>query len=207
LIADTGDNSGNRKNCALYAIAEPDPATLATDHELSATVAWRLPVVYPDSPHDCEAVAVDAQEETVFLLTKRTQPPVLYRLPLRLPASGPFPAAERIAQLTGIPQPTATQKMLPTPTGRFRAYVTALDLSPDRTTAAVLTYGDILVYPHRPGEPWAAALSRTPETAIPHGLPQAEALCFSSDGRSLYISGEMKSPLLLRYRFPTKTNQ
>ena len=208
LIADTGDNKGNRNNCALYVIAEPDPATLSPDQELPATVAWRLPVVYPDGSHDCEAVAVDAREETIFLLTKRTEPPAIYSMALRLPISGgPVPAAERIARLTGIPKPTASQKMLPTPTGRFRAYTTAMDISPDRSTVAVLTYGDVLIFPRRPGEPWAAVFSRAPEILAPHGLPQAEALCFSRDGRSLYVTGEMKSPRLLRYELPAKVSQ
>ncbi len=208
LIADTGDNKGTRKNVALYVIAEPDPAALSPDQELAATVAWRLPVVYPEGPHDCEAVAVDAREETVFLLTKRTEPPAIYSVPLRLPPGGGlFPAASQIARLTGIPKLTASQKMLPTPTGRFRTLPTAMEISPDRSTVAVLTYGDVLVFTRQLGEPWAVVFSRVPKILAPHGLPQAEALCFSRDGRSLYVTGEMKTPRLLRYELPAKTNQ
>jgi hypothetical protein len=206
LIADTGDNNGTRKNCSLYVIAEPDPALLSPDHELSATVAWRLPVVYPDGPHDCEAAAVDPRDEAVYLLTKRTQPPTVYSLPLRLPANRPMPAAELVAKLTGIPQPSTSQKLFPTPTGRYRAEPTAMDIAPDRSTAAVLTYGDVLLFPRRPGERWADAFSRAPEILAPHGLPQAEALCYSQDGRSLYVTGELKSPLLLRYKLPARTS-
>ena len=200
-------HKGIRKNCALYVIAEPDPAALSINSELSATVVWRLPVVYPDGSHDCEAVAVDAHEETVFLLTKRTQPPALYSLPLRRPLQGEPPAAELVARLTGIPQPSSLQKMFPTPTGRFRAQPTAMDISPDRQSAAVLTYGDTLLYHRRPGERWADTFSHAPEILAPHGLPQAEALCFSQDGLTLYVTGELKSPMLLRYRLPARTSQ
>ena len=207
LIADTGDNKGVRKNCALYVIAEPDPTALALDHELSASVAWRLPVVYPDGSHDCEAVAVDAHEETVFLLTKRTQPPALYSLPLRLPAQGEPPVTELVTKLTGIPQPSAQQKVFPTPTGRFRAQPTAMDIAPDRQSAAVLTYGDVLLFHRRPGERWTDVFSHAPEILAPHGLPQAEALCFSQDGQTLYVTSELKSPLLLRYKLPAITSQ
>jgi hypothetical protein len=207
LIADTGDNKGIRKNCALYVIAEPDPGALSPDHELAATVAWRLTVVFPDGPHDCEAVAVDPKEETVFLLTKRTQSPKLYSLPLRLPSNGSMPSANLLTHLNGIPQPNSEQKLLPFPTGRFRALPTAMDIAPDCQSAAVLTHGDVLFFRRRPGESWSEVFSRYPEVLAPHGLPQAEALCFSRDGRDLYVTGEQKSQLLLRYKVPAATSQ
>jgi len=207
LIADTGDNKGTRKDCALYVIAEPDPAALSPDHELTTTVAWRLPVVYPDSSHDCEAVAVDSNEELVVLLTKRTQPPALYSLSLRPPSNNQTPAANLLTHLNGIPQPGPEQKLLPAPTGRFRAFPTAMDIAPDGRSAAVLTYGDVLFFRRRPGESWREAFSRYPEVLAPHGLPQAEALCFSRDGRDLYVTGEQKSQLLLRYKVLATTSQ
>jgi hypothetical protein len=112
-----------------------------------------------------------------------------------------------VTHLRDIPQPNSRQKVLPTPTGRYRAYTTALDLAPNRLSAAVLTYGDVLLYTRRPGEAWALALSRSPEVLAPHGLPQAEALCFSSDSASLFVTGERKNPLLLRYDLPTRAKE
>ena len=205
LIADTGDNSGKRKDCALLVIAEPDPTALSLSQELTTPVAWRIPVVYPDAAHDCEAVAVDPREEKVYLITKRTAPPVVYSLPLRLPATGSVATAELVARLTHIPQPDSRQKVLPTPTGRFRAFVTGADLAGDLSAAVVLTYGDVLLFPRRPGEGWADTFSRPPVILAPHGLPQAEAVCFSADSHTLYVTGERKDPLLLRYRLPERT--
>jgi len=207
LIADTGDNAGTRKNCALYVIAEPDITATPAGQELTAAVAWKIPVIYPDGPHDCEAVAVDAREQTVFLLTKRTTPPSLYSLPLRAPATGQSTTATLVTRLRDIPQPNSRQKVLPTPTGRYRAYVTAMDIAPDRLSAAVLTYGNVLLYPRRPGEAWSLVLSRTPEVLAPHELPQAEALCFSPDSTSLFVTGERKNPLLLRYDLPAQAKE
>lgn len=199
LIADTGDNSSSRKNCALYVIAEPDLTGIAPGQELTATVSWKIPVVYPDGARDCEAVAVDAREETVFLLTKRSTPPTLYALPLRAPISNQPVAATLVTPLRDIPQPNSRQKVLPTPTGRYRAQATGMDISPDRLSATVLTYGDVLRYRRRPGEPWSTVFSRPPEVLASHGLPQAEAACFSADSTSLFVTGERKNPLLLRY--------
>jgi len=208
LIADTGDNGGVRKNCTLYVIAEPDPSTLSPEREVTATVAWRIPVVYPEGPHDCESVTVDPRSETIFLLSKRTHPPVLYSLPLRPALDGKTPAAEPIATLTaGVPQPTSWQKLFPSATQRYRAQPTAIDIAPDGHAAAVLTYGDVLLYPHRPGEPWRDTFSRAPVILAPHGLPQAEALCFSRESRSLYVTGEGNTQPLLRYKLPANARQ
>lgn len=205
LVADTGDNNGKRKDCSLLVVAEPDPTALSAEMELTATVAWRIPVSYPDSPHDCEAVAVDPREEKVFLFTKRTAPPAVYSLPLRPPsAAGAAPAAELVAQLNHIPQPNSRQKVLPTPTGRFRAFVTGADIAGDLSAAAVLTYGDALLFPRRPGESWATTFARQPVVLGPHNLPQAEAAGFSADSRALYVTSERKDPLLLRYRLPAR---
>ncbi len=200
LIADTGDNAGKRNDCALLVIPEPDPASLSTSQELTAKVAWRIPVVYPDGPRDCEAVGVDPYEGKVYLVAKRSSPPVIYTLPLRLPSNGPVPKAEPIAKLHYIPRPTSAQQVLPTPTGRFRAQPTGLSISPDAHRAALLTYGDVLLFQRKTGESWADALCRAPVLLTPHGLPQAEAIGFSRDGRYLYVTGERKDALLLRYK-------
>lgn len=208
LIADTGDNGSSRKNCMLYIIAEPDLSGIPQGQELTATVAWKIPVAYPDGAHDCEAVAVDAHEETVFLLTKRTKPPALYSLPLRGAASGQPPiTATLVTQLRNIPQPNSRQTILPTPTGRYRAQPTAMDIAPDRLSAVVLTYGDVLLYPRRSDESWATTFSRPPEVLTPHGVPQAEAACFTADGTGLFVTSERKNPLLLRYDLPTRTKE
>ncbi|MFT3869220.1 MAG: hypothetical protein QM715_12245 [Nibricoccus sp.] len=199
LIADTGDNNGKRKDCSLLVVAEPDPSQLSTTQELTTKVAWRTPVAYPDAAHDCEAVAVDAREEKVYLFTKRTTPPVVYSLPLRKPVSGAVAPAELVARLAHVPQPNSRQKVLPMPSGRFRAFVTGADFAGDLSAATVLTYGDVLLFPRRPGESWAVALSRPPLVLDPHGLPQAEAICFSKDSRAIYVTGERKDPALLRY--------
>jgi hypothetical protein len=202
LIADTGDNSSNRTDCAFYVVADPDPAQLSPTHETPATVAWKMPVRYLDGPRDCEAVAVDAHAGLVYLLAKRTSPHGLYTLPLRLPADGVIPAAMPIAQLPEnlFPQPSATQRLLPIPTGHYRAQPTAMDFAADGSAAVILTYGDVLLFPRQPNEPWAEALRRPPVILPPHGLSQAEAVAFGADGRTIYVTSEREGSAIMRYR-------
>jgi hypothetical protein len=231
LIADTGDNDGKRKDCALLIVAEPDPAELKPDKELTVTVAWRVPVRWPGGARDCEAVAVDAREGKIYLLTKRTVPPELYTLPLRsapagstganpgalppltlpsLAASAPpksaappsIPEAVLVARLAQIPRPTPEQRLLPLPTGRYRAEPTALDFTPDGTAAVVLTYGDAWLFRRAPGQSWADALAAQGERLAPHGLLQGEAAGFSRDGRTVFATGELVGASLVRYEMP-----
>jgi hypothetical protein len=93
LVADVGDNRAGRGDCVLYIVEEPPspplfpPSDPATQRILP--VAWKIPVIYPDGPRDVEAVAVDAREERIYLLAKRTTPHGLYacRCARRRPAA------------------------------------------------------------------------------------------------------------------------
>ena len=217
LIADLGDNNAKRKNCSFYVIEEPDPAQLSPDKDLIVPVAWQVPVAYPDGPHDCEAVAVDpgsapdGSEGKVYLLLKREYPPRLFTVPLKpasdapannapaAPAAIPAQLAWQVGKLTAIPQPGSVQNLLPIPTGRYRGMPTGMSFSPDERFAVVLTYGDVLLYPRREGESWLAALLREPVILPPHKLGQAEGVCFSRDGKSIFVTEEAAHAPLLRY--------
>jgi hypothetical protein len=111
------------------------------------------------------------------------------RSPQRRVSSGPVPH---------LPQPTALQRIIKRPTQGYLGWPTALDFSPDGTLALVLVYQQPLLYPRAPGETWAAALAREPVKLTPPDLPQAEAACFSTDGRSISVASE-RTKVLLRY--------
>jgi hypothetical protein len=200
LIADTGNNTGRRGDCALLIVEEPEPGRLSPFEEIVAEVAWRVPVTFADGEHDCEAVAVDASEGAVYLVTKRTREPWVCRAPLRWTGKGRA-VAERVGVVAHVPKPSLAQRLQPVATGRYRASVTGLDFSADGRLAAVLTYGDVLVFERRAGEGWAAAFARRPERLGPPGLRQAEAVCFAADGRTLYVSSEGGNAPVLRYRW------
>ena len=207
LAADTGDNGGNRRDYSFLIVAEPKPTELPISGPQTVPLAWRITFKYPDGPHDCEAAAVDPRGEKIYFITKRTSPPIVYTVPLRPDPRGATVIAEKVAPITGIPLPSTTQKILPTPTGRYRAQVTGMDFSPDQLHAAVLSYGNVMLYDRRPGESWAEALNRAPVLLAAHGLPQAEAICFSADSRWIYVTGEGSTPKMVRYAVSPKPNE
>jgi hypothetical protein len=195
LIADTGDNDARRAYVWLHCVEEPDPAHLDTRGDLSVRPAWSLKLRYEDGPRDCESVAVDVEARRIYLLTKRETPARLYSVPLAA-------STDRIAiaKFAG-PVPHAAIRIMPEVPlmrlfGQMRGLVTGMDFAPDGSAAVVLTYADTLLYPRAAGETWATALAREPLRLAPHNLPQAEAVGFTHDGRSIFVASELNQTLL-----------
>lgn len=184
LLADTGDNFALRPWSAIHVIEEPE--RIADAH---AKPAWSITFRWPEGARDCEAVAVDVASNSILLISKRTVPARLYRLPLHPDGKG-IQVAQPLADLVGIVQPDKTQSADKSPHGRYRAQVTAADVAPDRSALAVLTYHAIYLYPRPPDLDWAQAVASTPRVISFGPMRQAEAMAWSLDGHSLYVSGE-----------------
>ncbi|MCC6414553.1 MAG: hypothetical protein IT582_01400 [Opitutaceae bacterium] len=199
LAADVGDNNATRAECVLYIIAEPDPAELKPDAELAVDPVRVIRYVYPGGPRDCENVAVDATERAIYVVSKRTKPPIAYRLPLEAATAVAPVTAERVGEVNGIAEPAGPLALLSVPWGKWRASPCSLDISADGRRAVLLTYGEPYLYERRDGETWAAAFARDGLQLGSHGLPQAEGACFSPDGRVIYVVTEGTPAPLLTY--------
>ncbi len=201
LIADVGDNRARYGTYTLYLVEEP---SLETPLPAGATVPIhrRINFVYPDGARDCEAVAVDPQSRQVLLLSKRTQPPYLYSLPLVPKKSGRL-TARRLGPVPEIPGPTLSDQAFH---GEYASQPTAMDIAADGRFAVVLTYKSAYLFPKTPQEPWQKALSRAPQRIPIPLLRQAEGICFGYDGQTLFLSSEGNPGPLLRVeaRSPSK---
>jgi hypothetical protein len=198
LAADSGDNFARNVQSMLYVIEEPDPSALSPARALVAPPAYPIHFVYEDGAHDCEAVAVDARERAVYLLTKRDVPARLYRVPLA-PTSATQPAVARlVGMVPHLPRPNFWGRFVSTPSLAYRGEPTAMDFLSDDSAVLVLTYGALLYFPRTGGESWVDALARAPRKLPGFVLPQAEGACFTPDGREIYLASE-KSLQLLRY--------
>lgn len=192
-VGDIGDNAGVHPQVRLHFLPEPDPAALHPAAVTELAPAYTLDVIYEDGPRDCEALAVDAREGAVYLLSKREAVPRLYRVPLA-PSSTPV-VARFVGEVPHLPQPNAAQRTLKIPTGLYRGSPCGMDFAADGSAAIVVTYGDVLLFPRAADESWAAALARPPRRLPPHRLLQAEAVCFTADGRAVFVSSEMTAKL------------
>lgn len=198
LVADVGDNRGRRPQVVLHALREPR-ADAQGRFAGAVQPAWSLTFSYPDGPRDCEALAVDESAGRILLLSKRSEPPMLYSLPLVPPVDDRPLVATPLGPLATIPPPSAVDLLLPY--GRYRSQPTAMDLSVAGRELLILTYRHAYLLRRFPGQDWAEALTK-PLLAVELPdlltLAQREAACFSADGQNLFVTGEGAGAALLR---------
>jgi hypothetical protein len=82
--------------------------------------------------------------------------------------------------------------------GKRAAWPTGLDITADGRMAVVLTYSCPVIFVRAGNESWPDAFKREPTRLLFQGLPQAEGVCFSTDGRSIYVVSE-STPAMVRY--------
>ena len=186
LIADVGDNWQQRQTVTLYVVKEPVITATGIDNGRVAAIAWQIRFSYEDGPLDCEAVAVDAANQRVFLFSKRSLPPVLYELPLQPVDQGTTAVAHRLTTVPHFNWPTA------------------MDLSPDGLSAVVLTYNNGYLFRRRQNEDWPSAFKRRPQRLRFNRLFQQEAICFGFYGKSVFVTSERIPAPLVRIDLETE---
>ncbi|BCX47320.1 PE-PGRS family protein [Haloferula helveola] len=197
LVADVGDNQGQRETVMLHLVAEPKLPPAGDQLEATAAPEWTLRFRYEDGPRDCESVSVDPAGEAIYLLSKRDPTPRLYRLPLRKPEDGMIATAEFVTEAVSPPRPKGA---LPHP---FGGQPTAMDFSSDGEMAAILTYQAAYLLRRGSAESWADVFRRKPVVLGTHGLPQAEALAFTPDGHQLLVTSEGVGSKLVTLEVPS----
>lgn len=193
LIGDIGDNFGFRALPSLYLLREPELSDQGADFKLDAHVARRINFKFEDGSRDVEAVAVDANNDAIYLLSKRDDPPRLYRLPLTETDAGSPLIAKHVATLRQLPRVSAKTLEDYPKQGRYRAQPTALDISADGTTWLITTYQHALLYRRSPGQPLAQLFAEPPQVITLPRLPQTEGGALSKDAEHAYFVSE-KAP-------------
>lgn len=201
VIGDIGDNHAAREHVSLYFLQEPS----ADDTADGFRARHRLRFRYPDGPRDVEAMAYDPVTTTLLFLSKRDQPPRLYGLPLDLALWRHELEAEFLGEVPGFRPPTRSD-ILKNPTrGLWVSQPTGMDISPDGKLAAVLTYRSLYLFRREGTESWAEAFQRQPVEYIGPPGTHDEAVSFSLDGRSIYVTTERRPPPLYRLDLPAET--
>ena len=167
LFADVGDNDFKRKEYTLYLVEEPLVEGNVSSVD-AVPVSRTLSFTYEDGPHNCEAVAVDGEAQTAYLISKDWGWQChVYALSLRI---GAYPVAKKIADI-GFP------------------LVTAMDMYRDGSRMVVLTYGDAYEYTCADGD-WAKAFLNDPHIIPMPKRKQGEAICYGPDPRTFYLTSE-----------------
>lgn len=175
-LADVGDNQLRRDTVALTRM---DRTT--GDGELHR-------LVYPDGPHDAEALLIEPGGRPIVVTKELTGVSGIYA-PVGglsvddLPSPGPSPL-EKLGEIAF--ERTATEGGPPFVTGSILA--TGGAVAGDGTVAAVRTYTDVYVFSVVDGDV-AQALTGDPTVVALPARPQGEAVSFLTDG-SLVVASE-----------------
>jgi hypothetical protein len=193
LVADTGDNNAKRETRAFHILREPALPAAGKNLDATALPAWQIQFRYEGGPRDCESVAVDPKAGKILFISKRTDPPEVYELPLRAPAKKGILTARQIGS-TSVKSPSGDLFA-------FSNQPTGLDISADGSLAAVVTYYGVFLFARAPAESWAEAFSKKPAALPPHRLGQAESVAFSKDGKTIFAVSEGRASPIARYQF------
>jgi hypothetical protein len=165
-LADTGNNSGDDDEVALWRVPEPAP----TDGE--SAPAERFTAKFPRGGPDTEAMFV-LPDGKIYLITKGTREPVeLYRWPTPLVA-GETATLERVRRLAPRPRQPGDR-------------ISGASASPDGRWVAVRTYSTLAFY--RAPDLLAGGAPAAQVDLTPLGESQGEAVALGNDGTVLLTS-------------------
>ena len=165
LVGDIGDNSGTRRHVTVYWFDEP-----GLGDTRGGWSSWDL--VYPDGPHDAEALAVDPRTGRVVVVTKSGSG-TAYALPQE-------PSGTRVNRLVRV--------------GAGPAVATDAVWLADGSALAVRTYTQLVLLDP---QTWAVRTS-----ALLPLQPQGETLALDPDGPGLLAGSEGRSSLVQRVDVP-----
>jgi hypothetical protein len=194
LVADIGDNFAMRGSVSYTILEEPDARSMADDAILRPLISQHF--VYPKGPRDSEAIAVNPARGEILVLSKRTKPPELYRLPLSLFAANETQVrtnadepitASYVTSLQGFAAPSRAEvdlyggiwKYLAMPTGMSIADNSLFVTTPEH--GYLFDLNNLAAPPYRVMLPFAG---------------QREAIAFAKDrSDQAYVSHERKHGL------------
>lgn len=188
-FGDIGDNFLFRTNCVVWRVPEPDVPADATPSSRAQPIptaqAEALPFAYPDGAHDCEALLVHPTTGTIYLVTKERGRGTsgVYRFPEPL-APGRKETLVKVAEIS--PAGSQTESM-----------ITAGDIAPDGRRLILRDLRRLYEYTLPEGAQKFDDIWKQKPRVIPSPkLSQGEAVCYSRDGRSLYLTSEnLPTPL------------
>jgi hypothetical protein len=170
-VGDIGDNDYRRTSYAIYRVVEPQGYPASGSQMLVSYE--RFAFVYPDGPHNAEALLVHPQSGRIFVIVKAASPDV-YELPTPL-----------------MPNEVATLAKVATLTlPALAGVVTGGSFHPCGGRLLIRTYAAVHEFVQPGGEPFEAIFG-APATLVPVALePQGEAVTYAADGQGYFTASE-----------------
>jgi hypothetical protein len=201
-IGDIGDNDEGRRDVTIYRVPEPllPPAPASGEPPVLSTPPPEVfKLVYPDGPHNAEAMLVHPTTGELVVITKeKSGQSSVFRAPNPLDASqvGTF---ERVGGLdvSALGGPGAGASGKSAASGKL---VTDAAISPDGQRVAVRTYTAALEYDLAQGASLASIWSQAPRVSPLDDGKKGEGITYKMDSHALVTIGEGKSQALHELR-------
>jgi len=200
VLGDIGDNRAKRKSIKLYFIKEPKPGKKDRYHGDVDLEHW-ISLTYPDGPKDCEAMAYDPVHHQLLFLSKRETAPHLYSIDLQTALSAKKAELTYLGETSVLRRPTVANRAQFGGRTDFISQPTGWDISPDGSEAVVITYRSLYRYLRQPDEDWLTAMQRKPIEVVGPEARQNEAIAYSTDGKSIYVTTEKMPAPVFRIQF------
>ena len=193
LIGDVGDNLSKRTDCELLLVEEPKfklkKGTIINE-TLKPTI---IPIRFKDGPHNCEAMAVDAEQETIYLFEKRYVDDTSGKLPgiyrAKFKTDGSAITAERLSNY-----PIRN--------------VTGMAIDETGTQLVVRNYLNAHLFRRKKNQTWDEVLSSPkPKVVFTPIQSQSEAIFFTEDSQSVVITSEGNQPVIWQVKLPTESTK
>ena len=162
-LGDIGDNNLNHPDYTFYKF--PEPLSSVDTVKSFETIKFK----YEDGAHDAEAFLVDPDTKDIYIITKRDNPSLIYKL------SSPFSSLSTAIKVGAL-----------TYSG-----VTSAAISADGKEILVKTYTNVFYYPLSKDQSIVQALQGK-AVQLPYEIePQGEAITFSLDHSGYYTLSEI----------------
>ncbi|MBS1520786.1 MAG: hypothetical protein JST50_07325 [Bacteroidetes bacterium] len=187
-MGDIGDNDAWRKYITVYRIEE-QKSWIGKDSIVQANA---IPVhyKYPDGPRDAETLMIDPIEKMIYIVSKRTDSVTVYTSPLNFKPNDTVTLTKRCKLYFSGFRP-------------FK-WITAGDISRDGQQVLLKDYVKVYYWRRNGNEPIWKTMQRKPETLPYQQEKQGEAIGFTLDGKSYYVTSEGVFAPIYYYNTPEK---
>lgn len=192
IIGDIGGNALKRDHVTLYILSEPkflfDDSKPKLPIESVATVETAIDVVFNGGVTNYEGIAVDRSAKSILIFEKSFTGRV-YSIPLPDSTKKRMEVEAKYIGQTGIP------------------FASACDIAKDNKSMVVINYGTGFLFLRRTAanghvEEWSESFKREPVLFVLPKMRQSEAVCFSKDAKSIYLTSEQVPTPLIQMTLP-----
>jgi hypothetical protein len=185
-LADIGDNAARRSEIRIFRMEEP-----GTDSGVVKTIGSQMfTLTYPNGAQDAETIMIDPIERSLYIVSKRQDSVIVYTAPLDLNDSQTYMLRE-VCKLYFEGK-------------KKEKWIVSGSISRDGKQVMLKSMKKVYYWQRQRNEAIYETMKRTPLelSYTQHG--QEEAICFSPDGKSYFITGEGEHAGIYHYDISTQ---